>query len=133
MTTPRILALAGEEVLEVGDPGLDLGELGLELLGLEAGQAGEAHVEDGLGLDLVEAEALHEALLGQLGILGCLDDLDDFVDVLEGDDEAAQDMGLFLGLAQLEAGAPGHDLDAVLHEVGDEVLEAQAAWACHRR
>ena len=47
----------GQDVLELGDE-LDDGEvLVLDLLALEGGQAGEAHVQDRLGLDLGQPEA----------------------------------------------------------------------------
>ena len=47
----------GEDVLELGDELDDREVLVLDLLALEGGQAGEAHVEDRLGLELGEPEA----------------------------------------------------------------------------
>ena len=46
----------GEDVLELGDELDDREVLVLDLLALEGGQAGEAHVEDRLGLELRQPE-----------------------------------------------------------------------------
>ena len=55
-------ALVGEDRLELGDRGPQLGELGLEVDAGQAGEPAERHVEDVLGLDLAELERLgHEA------------------------------------------------------------------------
>ena len=54
------LALVGEQVAQVGDQLDELQVLLLDLVALEAGELVEAHVEDGVGLDLGEAEALHQ-------------------------------------------------------------------------
>ncbi|SIK41608.1 Uncharacterised protein [Mycobacteroides abscessus subsp. abscessus] len=48
----------GQDVLEVGDLGLDLGEVVDDLLPLQGRQATQLHVEDGLGLDLVDVQQL---------------------------------------------------------------------------
>jgi hypothetical protein len=60
------LLLVGEEVLVVGDPASELLELVDELLTLESGEATQTHLEDGLGLDVVQAKASSSALLGVL-------------------------------------------------------------------
>ena len=94
-------------------------ELRVELLALEAGQALQAHVEDRLRLPLRErvvallgaardlllgatgaAQELlepgqrlgHEVLLGLFRRLRGADDLDDAVDVVDGDDQALDDL-----------------------------------------
>ena len=70
----------------------DLLELGLQLLDLEAGELGEAHVEDRLGLLLAQLEPLPELRVGLGGVLGAADDLDHLVDVVDGDLEALEDV-----------------------------------------
>ena len=53
-----------EQVLEIGDPLLKLLVLVFELFPVEALQRDQAHIADGLRLHVVQAEALHQVLLG---------------------------------------------------------------------
>ena len=55
----------GEDVLELGDELDDREVLVLDLLALERGQAGQPHVEDGLGLQLRQVEPAHEVRRGR--------------------------------------------------------------------
>ena len=96
-----------------------------ELLALEVGQALQAHVEDGLGLDLGQPEALAQALLGLLRRAGGTDEADHLVDVVQGDAQAFEDMGPVLGLLQVEARTPDDDLAAVIEEILEHLLEVQ--------
>ncbi len=63
---PLPLGGAGQDVLVVGDLELDLGQLVDDLLPLQGREAAELHVEDGLGLDLVDVEEVDEALAGDV-------------------------------------------------------------------
>src|SRR5439155_26439676 len=56
----------GQDVLEVGDLGLDLGEIVDDLLAFQGGQTTQLHVEDGLRLDVVDVEQLDQALPGDV-------------------------------------------------------------------
>ena len=56
-----LAGLVGQDVLEVGDPQLELGEVVDDLLALEGGQPAQLHLEDGVGLDLVDVEQLDQA------------------------------------------------------------------------
>ena len=116
-----------EDLLVPGDLLAQLGELVLDLVALEAGEAAQAHLEDGVGLDLREPEALDEASLGLDVGLRPADDLDDLVDVVERDDVALEDVGALLGLAQLVARAPDDDVLLVLDVVVEHLLEVQRA------
>ena len=98
----------GEQLIVVGDLLHELGVLGLQLLLLQALEPLELHVQDGLGLDLVQAEALHQALSGV--VIALPDDADDLVDVVLGNEESFQEMRPLLRLAAVEDGAPGDDL-----------------------
>ncbi len=60
----------GEKVLVVGDRPAQARELLLDLVALEAGEAAQAHLEDGLGLLGREAKALDQAL-GGLSVGSC--------------------------------------------------------------
>ena len=74
-----------------------LGVLGADLVGLERGQAGEAHVEDRLRLDLGELELLDQARAGDVGVGRGADQLDHRVEVVERDQQALEDVGAGLG------------------------------------
>ena len=58
-------ARVGEDVLQLRDELDDRDVLVLDLLALERGEAAQLHLEDGVGLDLAEREALHEVLRGR--------------------------------------------------------------------
>ena len=116
-----------------GDLLAQLRELVLDLVALEAGQAAQAHLEDRVGLDLREAEALDEAGLGLGVVVARADDLDDLVDVVQRDDVALEDVGALLGLAQLVLRAPGDDVLLVLDVVVQHLLERSACAARRRR
>ena len=116
-----------EDVLQVADRRLDLGQLVDDLLALEGGQATELHVEDGLGLELVDLEELDQAVPGDVDGLRRADEGDDLVERVERLDEPAQDVGPLLGLAQAVAGPPDDDLDLVADPVPDELVEPQRA------
>ncbi len=89
-----------EDVLEIGDLALDLGQLVDDLLALERGQATQLHREDRVGLDLVDGEQVHQAGACDVDGLRRTDERDDLVEGVEGLDQAAQDVGPLLGLAQ---------------------------------
>ena len=55
----------GEDVLELGDELDDREVLVLDLLALEGGQAGQPHVEDGLGLQLGQVEPASSGCCGR--------------------------------------------------------------------
>ena len=63
-------ALVGQDALVVGDLLAQLGQLFLDLLALQSGQAAQAHLQDGVGLLLGEPKALGQARGGFLVRLG---------------------------------------------------------------
>ena len=65
--------LVGQDVLEVGDLALDLGQVVDDALALEGGQAAQLHVEDRVGLDLVDLEQVDQALTGVVDLGGTTD------------------------------------------------------------
>ena len=99
--------------------------LGHDFVALEAGEALQAHVENGTGLHLAQGEALDELPAGHFGVARTADEGDDFVEVVEGDEQALKDVGPLLGLGQLVLRAAHDDLGAVLDEVVDELLQVQ--------
>ena len=104
------LALAlglGQDVLEVGDLDLDLGQLVDDPLTLERGQPAQLHVEDRGRLDVVDVEQRHQAGLGLVGARCPPDQRDHLVERVERLDQAAQDVRALLGLAQPVRGPRG--------------------------
>ncbi|MCY1507074.1 hypothetical protein D9M68_413400 [compost metagenome] len=86
-------------------------------------QLAQAGIEDVVGLDLGEAETLHQHRLGL--VLGA-DDVDHFVQVEEGDQQAVQQVQALFHLVQAELQAPAHRADAVgqpFAEQGAQVLD----------
>src|SRR5690606_28949166 len=104
------------------------------LLALQPRQAAQLHVQDGDGLLLRQAEALHQALL-RLGVgLGRADERDDLVDVVQGNAEPFQNVGPLLGFAQLVAGAPNDHFFLMLQVVAQHLFQAQhPRLAVHQR
>ena len=95
----------GEDAVVVRDLLAQLFQLGLDLLALQTGQAAQAHLQDGRGLLVGQAEALGQSCRRLLVGLRGADDADDLVDVVECNHIAFQDMGALLGLGQLVARA----------------------------
>ena len=94
-----------------------------ELLALEARQALQAHVEDGLRLDLAELPARDQAFLRFLAGAAGADERDQLVEHVERADEAFEHMRALFRLAQVEARAADDDLFAVLDEVPEDRRE----------
>ena len=112
-----------EDLLQVGDELLQIVVLLMELLYAQACELREAHINDGLRLDLVELEALLEVTLGVGGCLAVADDVYHLVDIVDGNDQAFEDVSTLLSLAQVVLGAADGDIVAVLYEVLDAILE----------
>ncbi len=95
------------------------------LLALEPGELLQPHVEDRLRLQLAQGEVLHQPLarLGR-GAAGA-DGGDHLVELVERLEDALEDVGPLLGLAQVEAGAPDHHRLAVVEEVLEQLLRSR--------
>ena len=111
--------LGAEDRGKPGDEHLHFGQLGEDLLLLQAGEALELHLQDCLRLDL--AQCVERLQLLRCLVAGCtgLDQRDDLVDVVERDLVAEQDVLALARLAQLVARAPGDHVAPV----GDEPLQ----------
>jgi len=95
------------------------------LLPLEAGQALELHVEDRLRLQLRQPELHHQPLARFGRALRSPNQLDYFVEMIERDLEAFEDVGPRLRLAQLELRAAADDLPPELDEVLDDLEDVE--------
>ena len=99
-----------EQVFQSCDRFLNLSVLGLDLLSFEGGEASELHVQDRLGLLLVEIERGHEAVARGFYVRGAADELDDCVDLIESDEQPSEDVRAGACFSQLELCAPSDDL-----------------------
>ncbi len=115
----------GQDVLELGDELDDRQVLVLDLLALEGGQAGESHVEDGLGLELGQVEPLHEVGPGVVHLARLADRLDHRVEVVEGDLEALEDVRPGARLAEVELGAAPDDLAPMVEVVDEDAAQRE--------
>ena len=97
----------GQHPVEVSDPLLQLLVLALQLLPVQALQRLQAHIQNGLCLNIVQTEALHELLLGI--IISAADNLDDLIDVVLCDQQTLQQMRPLLRLFQIVAGPADDD------------------------
>ncbi len=98
-----------------------------DLLALQGGQSAELHLQDGVRLDLVDRQELHQARARDLDGVAAPDQRDDLVDGVQGLQEAAQDVRPLLGLAQPELRPADDDLDLVRHPVADERVQGERA------
>ena len=98
----------GQHPVEVSDPLLQLLVLALQLLPVQALQRLQAHIQNGLCLNIVQTEALHELLLGI--VISAADNLDDLIDVILRDQQTLQQMRPLLCLFQIVAGPADDDL-----------------------
>ena len=100
--------LTGQQLVEIGDALLQLLVLLLQLLPVQTLEGLQAHIQNGLGLDLIQVKALAQALPGV--VIAGADDVDDLVDVVLGHQQALQQVGPLLGLFQVEPGAADDNL-----------------------
>ena len=125
--------VAREDAAQPRDRSRQLGQLVENLLPLEAGEALELHVENGLRLDLREAELGHQAAARLDRVLRPADERDDGVEVVERDLEAFEDVRARLGLAQLELDAAPDDLAPEVDELLDDLEQAKHPRPAGRR
>ena len=97
----------GQQVFQVGDLLLDLLVLVFDLLAFEGGQAAQLHIQDGLGLEIGQLEALHQAFFGRIGIRRFTDGLDDSIQVVQGDQTGLPGCGRGRGLCPARTGCGG--------------------------
>ena len=105
------LGVAAEQRLQLLALDLELFQLGLDLDAFQARELAQPDLEDVLGLDVGQLEALHQ--LG-LGLVRLADDLDHLVDVQEDDVAAFEDVDAPLDLREPEFRAPRDRRDAEL-------------------
>jgi len=97
--------------------------LALELFPVKTLQGFQTHVQNGLRLNVVQFEAIHQALLGV--VVSRADDVDDLVDVVLRNEQTFQQMCPLLRLFQVIPGAPGEDFFLVLQVLVDDLPQGE--------
>ena len=120
--------LVGKDSIIVLNLAHELLVLGMQLVLLDSGKLSKTHLDNCGSLNLAEVEALHEGspCIGRR--LGSLDKTYHLVDVVRSDDQALNDVGTLLGLAELVLCTADNHLMTVLNEVADAVLECEQLW-----
>ena len=124
-----LLAALGvvEDLLQLSNELLQIVELLVELIDTQACQLTETHIYDGLRLKLVEFEAYFEVALSIGRGLAITDNVYHLVDIVDGDDQALEDVGTLLSLAQIVLGTTDGNIVAMLNEVLNTLLERKQA------
>ena len=122
---PRLI---DQNRVEVGDVGRQLLVLVDELLPFERGEPAQLHVEDRVGLDLVDRQQFHQALACHVDSRAVANEFDDVVEPIECGKIRPHDVRTFFLLAKAVSGAPDDDLDLVRDPVPDERIESERAW-----
>ena len=114
-----------EQLLELGDLGLELVALGLELDPRESREPAQAQFEDVLRLEFREVEDVHQAGAGLFAVVRCADDLDDLVDVEDRDQQTLDEVQALLAPREAEEASPRDDLDAVVEVHPQQLAQAE--------
>ena len=117
------LRAVGEDALELLDQLQHLLVLLLDLFALEAGEALETQVKDGLRLFLGELEAVHECRACDVCRAALAYRCNDSVQMVECYCQSFEDMGTCLCLCQFIAGAPRDDHFLMVDVVLKDMLE----------
>ena len=117
--------LVAEDRPQLADRLQQLRVLGPDLVGLERGQALQAHVEDRLRLDVGELELGDQPGAGVVGVRRTADQGDHRVEVVERDQDPLEDVRPGLGLAQLVLRAADHHLALMADVVVDHLLQGE--------
>ena len=96
-----------------------------QLFPFQTSQAGQAHIQNGLGLLVGELEALHQGLLGGGGVRAVADDVHDLVDIVQSFEQALQNVGAGQGLIQIVFGAAGDHVLLVQDVIIQRVPQGQ--------
>src|SRR5690606_35871022 len=114
-----------QDVSEPGDELLYLLVFLLNFFALEPGQALQAHVEYGLGLDFRKAKTLYETGTGRVRIGRTANQGDYFVEVVERNEISFQDMCPPFRFRQCELGTPDVHVMSVVDEILDKILQVK--------
>ncbi len=117
--------LRSQNGLQVGNRRLKLLQAVNDLLALQSGQTTKLHVQNRLGLDLINVQQLLQALIGLVGVRRAANQRHNLVDHVERLNQTSVDVGLLLSLGQAVCRAPLDDLHLVGDPVADELIQTQ--------
>src|SRR5215472_15738738 len=121
------LALVGQDLAEADDVGGDFLVLVFDLAALQRGQTAQRQVEDRLGLDLGQLEAVHQLVARGFGVLGGANQLDNRVEILQRDPQSFQNVQARFSLAQLELRAACHHTPAMVQKRDHHLAQVHLA------
>ena len=119
---------AVQDVLQIRNDRHQLVVLGTKLVAFQTGQLLETHVQNGAGLNFAEFKLLHQAIARFLRRFAGTNQRDDRVDVVEGDDQALQNVGPLFRLVQVKLRATDHNVVPVLDVVRHHLLQVEQLW-----
>ena len=99
----------------------------LDLFALQRGQPAQRHVQDCLGLDFRQLEALHQSRPGGFHVRRFADHVDHFIQVLQRHAQPFQDVGAGTGARQIELAPAADDFQPVFNVDSQRLLQAQQA------
>ena len=125
----HLLAALGvvEDFLQVLDELHQLVVFLMELIHAQARELREAHIHDGLRLQLVELETSLQIALGIGRRLAISNNVDNLVDVVHGDDESFENVGTLLRLLQVVLRATDGHVVTMLHEIFHAFFQREQA------
>ena len=130
------VAVVGEDVLVIGNGQAQIAQLLLDFQNFQTCQTTQLQLDDGIGLQLVKAEVVHNGLtrLGKAALAGA-DGGDDLIDDVHRLAQTFQNMLALLRLFQVEGGAAADDLHLELniafhhrfqaHDLGNAIVQRQ--------
>ncbi len=127
MDDPQDFRFVGQNLAQFLDQANQLLVFVFQLFALQPRQAAQRHFENRVGLNLRQFEHVHEGFAGVFGVGAVADDADDFVDMIDGDAQAFDDMQALFGLVQIEQSAAADDFAAMLEVMAQHAIERQIA------
>ncbi len=97
-----------ENLLQEIDCFLNLCQLTVQVVLLKISQLAQAHLYNGAGLHIIEAEAVAQTLTGHVGGLAALDDLYHLVNIVGGNNQTLKDVGALSCFFKLKLRAANH-------------------------
>ena len=134
LNDPENPLTATENVFVIGNFGDKVLMLKADLVGLECREAAQLHLEDCIGLDIREAMPLLKLKPGGCGVGSRTDQGDDGVELIQGQQQAEQDVITLLRFSQEVAGATLDRLDTEVEEHLEHLPQGeQDRFSIHQR
>ncbi len=92
---------------------------------LQSDEALQAHFQDGLGLQIAQAETAHQAGVRLFDRLRIADQLDDFIEVIQRDQQSFEDVRPFFRFFQFILRAAHDDIQPKMDKLVDQLAKAE--------